>query len=321
MSVYALSEPFWLYSEESDRRFRRWALILAVPFLIIGLVIPFLQLAGLEKGGGQMGTARFAELIEEEAAPLAEEPEEPKPAEEPEPEAEPQEPAPAPETPVPPKPERVEPTQQQREQQAREVAQQSGVMAFADQLKDLRDSTLPGLDSSQQLKSSDVVGARGSGQSGGGNAFAESARASSGGIGSGEVRRQQGGTGLGERRTSTVERPAGIGPDPTRIGQGGDKRIAGRTLEEIQLVFDRNKGAFYTLYNRALRESPNLQGKVTVKISIAPSGNVTACEVVSSELNDPELERKIVARVLLLNFGRKDVESITIDYPLYFLPS
>ena len=64
-------------------------------------------------------------------------------------------------------------------------------------------------------------------------------------------------------------------------------------------MFDRNKGAIYALYTRALRERPELQGKVVLEFTIAPSGEVTACRVVSSELSDPELERKIVARVRL----------------------
>jgi len=45
------------------------------------------------------------------------------------------------------------------------------------------------------------------------------------------------------------------------------------------------------------------------------------CRVVSSELNDPELESKIVARVRLFHFEAKDVESITTTKPIDFFPS
>ncbi|MFQ5487239.1 MAG: AgmX/PglI C-terminal domain-containing protein, partial [Gammaproteobacteria bacterium] len=71
----------------------------------------------------------------------------------------------------------------------------------------------------------------------------------------------------------------------------------------------------------ALRKNPALAGKVVLQLTIAPSGEVTACEIVSSELQDPLLERKLVARVLLFDFGEKDVPEVTISYPLEFFPS
>ena len=85
-------------------------------------------------------------------------------------------------------------------------------------------------------------------------------------------------------------------------------------------MFDRNKGAIYALYSRALREQPELQGKLVLEFTIAPTGEVTMCRVVSSELNDPELESKIVARVRLFHFEAKDVESITTTKPIDFFP-
>jgi hypothetical protein len=42
---------------------------------------------------------------------------------------------------------------------------------------------------------------------------------------------------------------------------------------------------------------------------------------VSSELGDPKLERKIVARVMLFDFGNRDVETMVVTYPIDFLPS
>jgi TonB family protein len=104
----------------------------------------------------------------------------------------------------------------------------------------------------------------------------------------------------------------------TRTGVSGK---ASRSPEEIELVFDRNKGAIYALYSRALRERPELQGKMVLEFTIAPSGEVTACRVVSSELNDPELERRIVARVRLIRFEARDVESITTTKPIEFFPA
>ena len=69
-----------------------------------------------------------------------------------------------------------------------------------------------------------------------------------------------------------------------------------------------------------MRGNAGLRGVVNVKLTIAPNGRVSNCTVVSSELNDPELERKIVARIMLFDFGAKNVDEITIDYPITFQP-
>jgi protein TonB len=96
----------------------------------------------------------------------------------------------------------------------------------------------------------------------------------------------------------------------------------GRSREEIETVFDKNKGAIYALYNRALRENPALQGKMVLEFTISPAGDVTMCRVVSTELNNKELEEKIIARVRLFHFdARKDVEAITTTKPIDFFPA
>ena len=94
-----------------------------------------------------------------------------------------------------------------------------------------------------------------------------------------------------------------------------------RSAEEIALVFDRNKGAIYALYERALRSNPMLQGKLVLKFTIAPGGAVTRCRVVSSDLHDPALERQIVARVMLFRFRPEKVDPTTATKPIDFFPA
>lgn len=327
MSVYAVSHDIWLLNEESDRRFRRAAYALLIPIILISLIIPYLELAGLQRGGGDEGTSRYVELLQEEAAALDEQEEEPAPAEvdepEPTPEPEPEVEQPVEEVvePTPPQPV-TQPEVVDRTEKAREVASQSGVLAFADELNDLRNPALSGMDAAQPLSSGALTRKSSSSDRGSADSIASSAAASSGGVQTQQVQRTQSGTGIGTRRTTTVEKPKGFGEDKSQIGQGGDKLIAGRTLEELQLVFDRNKGSFYALYTRALRSNPGLAGTVNVSLTIDPSGRVTACEVVSSTLNDPDLERKIVARIMLINFGAKSVPAQTFpSYPLHFFPA
>lgn len=101
-------------------------------------------------------------------------------------------------------------------------------------------------------------------------------------------------------------------------GAGGS---AGRSAEEIAMVFDRNKGAIYALYERALRSNPLLQGKLVLQFTISPSGVVTRCHVLSSDLHDPPLERAIVARVLLFQFRPEKVDPTTATKPIDFFPA
>ena len=56
------------------------------------------------------------------------------------------------------------------------------------------------------------------------------------------------------------------------------------------------------------------------KLEIDSSGAVTNAEIVSSELEDPALERKLLARIRLINFGARDVLKTTLNYDMDFLP-
>jgi TonB family protein len=118
--------------------------------------------------------------------------------------------------------------------------------------------------------------------------------------------------------TSSIARSGLNGSNPTRSGGSGK---ASRTAEEIATIFDRNKGAIYAIYNRATRSNPELQGKLVLEFTIAPSGDVTMCRVVSTELKDDELERKIISLVKLFHFEAKDVETITTTKPIDFFPA
>jgi len=163
----------------------------------------------------------------------------------------------------------------------------------------------------------------------------------SGGINTAAYSRNTGGGGLAGRATTLVEGVAGggggggaggggngrgKGDGMGGGGAGGSLQRAGsgkasRSIEEIKLVFERNKGAIYAIYNRALREDPALQGKVVLELKIAPSGQVLDCRIASSELHATELEGKLLARIRQFDFGAKDVEQMIVTWPVDFLPS
>jgi periplasmic protein TonB len=167
----------------------------------------------------------------------------------------------------------------------------------------------------------------------------------SGGINTSAYSRDTGGGGLAGRNTSLVEGSAGgggggpgalAGRPGSPSGSGAGKAVAGsaggnlakggsgkasRSIEEIKLVMERNKGAIYAIYNRALRDDPGLQGKVVIEMKIAPSGQLDGVRIISSELKADELEKKLLARIRSFDFGAKDVDQMVVTWPLDFLPS
>lgn len=91
-------------------------------------------------------------------------------------------------------------------------------------------------------------------------------------------------------------------------------------MSNIRQVFDAQKSALYSLYQRELRQDPTLEGKVTLELVIEPDGSVSACQVVSSELGNPALEQRIAMRVQMFNFGAASVETRKVRFPIDFLP-
>jgi protein TonB len=45
------------------------------------------------------------------------------------------------------------------------------------------------------------------------------------------------------------------------------------------------------------------------------------CDIISSELHAPELERKLLVRVKQFSFGAREGDVMVVTYPIDFLPS
>jgi len=211
------------------------------------------------------------------------------------------------------------PHREERPELARRKAQKSGLLKYQDELADLRQDLNVDVGETRNL-----TGAVGADSHAERSLITSNIGAGSGGITAASVSRGFGsgaGSLTGHQMTAVTSAIAREGLDsrgPTRTGSSGK---AARSREEIELVFDRNKGAIYALYSRELRQRPELQGKLVLEFTISPSGEVTMCRVVASDLNDPELERKIVARVRLFRFEPKDVAPITTTKPIDFFPA
>ena len=145
---------------------------------------------------------------------------------------------------------------------------------------------------------------------------------SSGGINLASISRDVGGGGqaIAGVQVTRVASSIGGAEGANRPLSGG--ALAGRTDEEIQIVFDRYKSALYRLYNRELRKDPTLRGQLVLRLTIEPDGSVSFCQVQSSDMDAPSLAQQVVARVNNFDFGAKeDIVAMTIIYPIDFLPA
>jgi TonB family protein len=298
---YRQFELAWEGDGAARARFRRILRIGLVVLLLFGILIPLLPTPP-RQADEEAVPQRLARVMIEQAKPP---PPPPPPVEQPKIE---------PEKKIPVAPPPVNP-----EEQARQKAQKQ-LNQVKDELADLREE-MPDPTLAETKNLTGAVGA---------DAHAErSLITSKVGVGSGGITSANASRGFGSGAgaltghdtTAVTSSIARSGLDNRPASRTGSSGKAARSREEIETVFDKNKGAIYALYSRALRERPDLQGKLVLEFTIAPSGEVTMCRLVSSDLNDPELEQKIVLRVKLFRFEAKDVETITTTKPIDFFPA
>jgi TonB family protein len=285
----------WSLEEESERKFKKLLRILLIIATLLAILIFLLPKRVTERMKPEEVRERVAQLIVEKPKPP---PPPPPPPEEKKPE-----------------PDKPKPVEKPVEKPKPNVRNQ-GMLALQDELEALRDQNLDLADPQLKTPVADARSER--------NLITSQAGRASGGINTANMARGFGGGAgaIGTHTSTQVQHGAGLDPNAGgHVQRTGNSGKASRAREEVEIVFDRNKGALYALYGRALRDQPELAGKLVLEFTIAPSGEITMCRVVSSELKDPELEKKIVARVRLIRFKPADVEPLTVSKPIDFFPA
>ncbi len=309
----------WTRKLEEDLRFRKSLLGSVLASILLGLLIPLIDIPIPEKDEIEEVPERFARLIRKEPLrpmpeqavrerKVEEKPQEVKPEEKPEPK---------------PKPETRVAEQAQPEvapEAPRDRVASAGLLAFRESFSNLasgRPSTQLGSEARVSNAGDKAVGMPQR------SMVATSGPGSSGGINLASLSRDVGGGGTGDQiegvALSRVASSIGASGGSDRPLSSG--AVAGRTDEEIQIVFDRYKAALYRLYNKELRNDPTLKGQMVLKLTIEPDGTVSVCQLQSSDMDAPLLAEQVVSRVLGFDFGAKDVPPITILYPIDFLPT
>ena len=313
---HSLSLP-WSISAEDERRFRKILTTILALTIALGIALPMLP--AIKKSANQQAELppRIAKLIFEKHTkpkpppkPIVKKKVEPKPKKVA------KKKKPVPKKKVPPKVAKKAPPKKPKVdalEQARKKASSAGLLALQDSLADLRDQSVDELRGAKRL-SNNGSKARKTERA----LITSKVGSGSQGINTSRMSRDTGSTTLVARTATEVKSSI------SKTSLNRKKRnslTASRSIEEIQIVFDRNKSAIYSLYNRALRKNPSLQGKLVIRLNISPSGKITSIDLVSSELGDPTLERKLVQRIKMFNFGSRKVDAVTITYPIDFLPA
>jgi periplasmic protein TonB len=307
----------WSISSLDSKRYRRILLACLALLVIFGIAVPMIQLPPVVHDTRFEEPQTLTRIVLEKPVVVIPPPPPDRPLK--------NEPKPLPEKQPVMKPRQQiaveKPIAQPTVADAREKAAVSGLLAFKDAFADMRDA----VDVSKLNDTGSITRGTGDAATIDRSLLTSKHGTRSAGVNVAGLSRNTGGVALSGRATTKVDAPPGsVGQGGTRAGGGGGKSADDpreRSIEEIRRVFDSNKGAIFAIYNRALRQDASLQGKVVLELKIDPTGHVLECRVVSSELADDTLVGKIVSRIRLFDFGRKDVGTTTISYPVHFLPT
>lgn len=304
----------WARGCEEDQRFRKSLGTSLTASVALAFLFSMVALPIVDRNTADELPERVAKLVRKERTP----PPPPKPIEEPIiPEQEPPEPKLVEELPDEPSKQPIVAEVEQPE--TREQVKSKGILAFRDSFADRADMRPTAqLGSQARVKSAgqDAVGRPQR------MMVTTTAPGSSGGINLADISRDVagGGQAIEGVQVSRVASSIGGAEGPDRPLSGG--MLAGRTDEEIQIVFDRYKAALYRLYNRELRKDPTLRGQLVLRLTIEPDGTVSFCQLHNSDMDAPFLTQQVVERVTTFDFGAKeDISAVTIIYPIDFLPA
>ncbi len=324
MLFHSFELPWSLIQEEVERLKRLVVICLAVT-VVIGLIIPFIPVPKKDLSKEEKLPPRLAQLVMQQKEkpkpppPKIEKKEEKKEKKKEEKKEKKKE-EPKKEEKKPEKP--PEKTQAQKTAEARKKAQQSGLLAFADELADLRDKKVDQSLNKTKKLSKGAAEAKTFER----NILTSNTTVPADTVGIDTSKLSRGvssGTKLQGRETTKVE------SEIEKVAMANQGKVSGgssgkpkRTFEEVTIVFDRNKGSIYSLYNRALRKDPTIAGKVVFELTIASDGSVLDVKVVSSELGNEELERKLLVKIKSFIFEPKSgADNLIVTYPLDFVPS
>jgi TonB family protein len=128
-----------------------------------------------------------------------------------------------------------------------------------------------------------------------------------GGTRQGKMALGAGGTGKGIATRARIDPPK-----PSDVELGGE--AGSRSPESILRVIRMHIGGFRYTYEKYLRDNQNIGGKISLKFTIAPSGDIIAISVVSSNTGNSSLDDEIKEKARRMKFDTIEKGNVTVTY-------
>ena len=139
------------------------------------------------------------------------------------------------------------------------------------------------------------------------------AEGGSGGIGDGLAALMGGsGGGIATKAKGSIKTPSERDID---MGAGGGSRSA---ADIMKVVRQRTPGLRH-IYNKYLKKKPGFKGKVTLKLTIAPDGEIIKISIASSTTGYGEFDKEIKSAVSRWKFGKVPSGNTTMTVPFTFV--
>lgn len=312
----------WSSEKKESQRFKLILILLFTILIVFSVWIPYITVPEKDRNDLEKLPPQLAKLVKKKEPPKPVKKEEPKPLPKKEPKPEVKKPEPKPEPkkkeilPKLEKPKVVKDKDLAKEvKKARDVARKSGLLALQNDLSDLKSVVdVSSLKKNIKPRTERTIAAKANSTS------------------TSDVMKRSGGI-----QTDTISAPVEqvqlAARDDARLTATEDEialakaeaeaanSVRARSHENIRLTTESLKSSFNKLYLRELRKDPFLEGELLLEVVIEPTGEVSYCRVVSSELNHPDFESKIVSRMYLADFGEANVLKTTINIPIPFKPN
>lgn len=305
----------WSSSGEDDQLFFKLLRGGLIALLVLGIVIPLIPSNNIAAPVKPSDEVVLTEVIIEPREIPKPPPVKPKPIVKEKPPEKLKKPKPVLKKPEPKKVVKVPKPAPKIEPTAKQKAEKSGLLQFQDDLQAMRESV-----DMSKMQGANITQGAAQAKTLDRSVITSQAKATSGGISTASLSRDVGGVALSGRETTRIESELASATGVNPRASSRTTEIPARSIESVRKVMDRNQGPIFSIYNRALRKDPALQGKFVVKMVIEPSGKVSEVKLLSSELSNPALEKKLLSRVRLIQFTAESVIRTAVDYTFDFLP-
>jgi TonB family protein len=118
---------------------------------------------------------------------------------------------------------------------------------------------------------------------------------------------------LSKKGNIIISRPQSI--------EGAASSNAKRDITAINDVVNTHKVSIRMSYERFLKRSPDLAGKITIRFTIDAAGNVSRVEIVENTTGNKDLEDEINRKVAMWKFEAIGEGEVTVTYPFIFQPA